>query len=133
MCIRDRVEVKRRDSYLKKNKPVDTKTARGIKKEKKTRAPGTKRRVLSPYICYVKSLSGPERPPLSQIGANWKTMSDEDKAPFVTLSQEDNVLAEAEAAKEREAANVAAQERLGKFPELLAQEAAAKLAANTTD
>ena len=31
------VEVKKRDSYLKKHKPAGTKTARGIKKEKKTR------------------------------------------------------------------------------------------------
>ena len=66
------VEVKRRDAYLKKHKPVDTKPARGVKKEKKVRAPGTKRRVLSPYICFVKSLSGPERPPLAEIGAKWK-------------------------------------------------------------
>tara|TARA_B100000767_G_scaffold268080_1_gene287758 strand:+ start:371 stop:967 length:597 start_codon:yes stop_codon:yes gene_type:complete len=98
------LEVKRRDAYLKKHKPVDTKPARGIKKEKKVRAPGTKRRVLSPYICFVKSLSGPERPPLAEIGAKWKSMSDADKTPFVSLSKEDNVLAEAEAAKEREAA-----------------------------
>ena len=127
------LEVKRRDAYLKKHKPVDTKPARGIKKEKKVRAPGTKRRVLSPYICYVKSLSGPDRPPLAEIGHKWKAMSDEDKVPFVALSKEDNVLAEAEVAKERETADLAAQERLGKFPELLAQEAAAKLATNTTD
>ncbi len=99
------VEVKKRDAYLKKHAPTGTKPARGIKKEKKekkVRAPGTKRRVLSPYICYVKSLSGPERPPLAEIGSKWKAMSDEEKAPFVSLSKEDNVLAEAEAAKERE-------------------------------
>ena len=98
------VEVKKRDAYLKKHAPAGTKPARGVKKEKKVRAPGTKRRVLSPYICFVKSLSGPERPPLAEIGAKWKAMSDEDKTPFVSLSKEDNVLAEAEAAKEREAA-----------------------------
>ncbi|AHA55375.1 hypothetical protein EhV156_00280 [Emiliania huxleyi virus 156] len=98
------VEVKKRDAYLKKHAPTGIKPARGVKKEKKVRAPGTKRRVLSPYICFVKSLSGSERPPLAEIGAKWKAMSDEDKAPFVALSKEDDVLAEAEAAKERETA-----------------------------
>ena len=99
------VEVKKRDAYLKKHAPAGTKPTRGIKKEKKVRALGTKRRVLSPYICYVKSLSGPERPPLSQIGATWKAMTNEEKAPFIALSKEDDALAEAELAKERETAN----------------------------
>lgn len=93
-------EVRKRDAYEKKNNKNDPK--RTIKKEKKVRQPGTKRRALSSYICFVKSLSGPERPPLAEIAARWKSMSDDDKAPFVNESQKDAVLAEQEAAKERD-------------------------------
>ncbi|AEO98156.1 hypothetical protein EPVG_00291 [Emiliania huxleyi virus 201] len=98
------VEVKKRDAYLKKHKSVGDKPARGVKKPKKTRAPGTKRRALSPYICFVKTLSaGPDRVPFAEIGSKWKAMSDEEKAPFVKLSKDDDLLAEEEAANERTA------------------------------
>ena len=98
------VEVKKRDAYLKKHKPVGDKPARGVKKPKKTRTPGTKRRALSPYICFVKTLSaGPDRVPFAEIGSKWKAMSDEEKAPFVKLSKDDDLLAEQEAENERTA------------------------------
>lgn len=96
------VEVKKRDAYLKKHKPTGDKPVRGVKKDKKIRTPGTKRRVLSPYICFVKTLSaGPDRVPFAEIGAKWKAMTDEEKKQYVELSKADAALAEEEVAKER--------------------------------
>ncbi len=68
------------------------------KKEAKVRPPGTKRRVLSAYNCYVKANAG--KTPLKELAEAWKTMTDDDKQQYKNMSETDSKKADEELAAE---------------------------------
>lgn len=78
--------------------------AQETKKTKRVKDPNAPKRALTGYMFYVKSRMNKNKPQgnmkdyVAQVGADWKKMSEKEKAPFLAQAQKDKARYEREMA-----------------------------------